>query len=177
MTPSKLTSRPAKLLALVAGISLALATVAAHRVPAGTGRLGFDVELSTAATGELSVAPQGRVAVASGLVPGGRAAAGTVLVANQTSARLDLAPIATAPPSDADRSVWIAVTRGHRTLASASLADLRRARRPAFALGPHERAVLKLHAWIPAGAPPGWQGRIAQVQIGWRAWIGGKVRR
>jgi hypothetical protein len=172
-----LTSPPARIVALASGLLLALAVVATHQVPAGTGQLGFDVELSTGSTGELAVAPQGRVAIASGLTPGGRSAAGSVIVENQTAARIGLAPVVDAPETEADGSVWIAVTRSGRTLANRPLALMRGAKRPAFSLAPHERARLRLHAWLPKRTPAGWEGRITRAQIGWRAWSGGKVRR
>jgi hypothetical protein len=172
-----LASPPARIAALAIGLLLAFAVAATHRVPAGTGQLGFDVELSATSSGEIAVSPQGRVALASGLIPGGRSAAGSVVLLNQTSSRLELAPVADAPEGEADRSVWIALTRNDRTIVSAPLADMRKARGPVLALGPHERARLMLHAWRPKDAPAGWQGRVSQIQIGWRAWVDGKVRR
>ena len=177
MAPSKLTARPAKAVAVLLGLLVPLLTVGAHRVPAGTGKLGFDVEITSGGTGELSVTPQGRVALASGLVPGGPSAAGQVVVRNQTAARLGIAPAAIAPEGEADRSVWIGVTRDGRTLASGPLTVMRDPRGPALTLAPGERARLRLYTWLPKDAPAGWAGRVAQVQVGWRAWVNGKVRR
>jgi len=177
MAPSKLKARPAKAAAVLLGLLVPLFTVGAHRVPAGGGKLGFDVEISSGGTGELSVVPQGRVALASGLVPGGPSAAGEVVVRNQTAARLALAPAVPAPEGDADRAVWIGVTRDGRTLASGPLAVMRDPRRPAFSLAPGDRARLRLYAWLPKDAAAGWEGRVAHVQVGWRAWVDGKVRR
>jgi len=177
MSPSKLSARPAKIAAVLLGLAIPLLTVGAHRVPAGTGKLGYDVEISTGGTGELAVEPQGRVALASGLVPGGPSAAGDVVVRNQTAARLDLAPVITAPESETDGSVWIGLTRGKRTLASAPLARMRDPRGPLLALGPGQRARLTLYAWLPKDVPAEWEGRVGHVQVGWRAWVGGKVRR
>ncbi len=177
MTATTLKSSPARVVALLAGLCAALLVVATHQVAPGNGQLGFDVELSTNSTGEIAVAPQGRVALASGLTPGGRSAAGKVILQNQTAARVDLAPLVDAPESEADGSVWIAVTRNGRTLISMSLAEMRRTKQPAFSLEPHQRFEVMLHAWIPKGARSGWQGRVTQAQIRWRAWINGEVRR
>jgi hypothetical protein len=177
MSPSKLTTRPAKVAAVLLGLAIPLLTVGAHRVPAGTGKLGYDVEISTGGTGELAVDPQGRVALTSGLVPGGPSAAGDVVVRNQTSSRIELAPLVTAPVTGADASVWVGVTRGRRTLAGAPLAQMRDPREPLLALGPGQRARLTLSAWLPRDAPSGWEGRVGHVQVGWRVWIDGKVRR
>ena len=177
MHPSKLTARPAKVAAVLLGLLIPLLTVGAHRVPAGTGKLGYDVELSTGGTGELTVEPQGRVALASGLFPGGPSVAGNVVVRNQTAARLDLAPVAIAPVSEADRSVWVGLTRGKRTLTSGPLAGMRDPGGPVMTLGPGQRARLRLYAWLPKDAPSGWEGRVGHIQIGWRAWVDGKVRR
>ena len=174
---SKLTRSAAKVAAVTLGLLAPFAVAHAHRMAPGTGELGLDVELSTSTSGELHVEPNGRVAVASGLVPGGRSAEGRVAVRNQTAAHLGLAPLVTGTPGDADGAIWITISRGDRTVVRAPLSDLRRARRPAFVLAPHARARLRVRAWIPAGAPPGWKGRIANVPITWRGWVDGEVRR
>ena len=177
MAPSKLTTRPAKAAAVLLGLLIPLLTVGAHRVPAGTGKLGYDVELSTGGTGELTVEPQGRVALASGLVPGGPSVAGQVVIRNLTAARLDVAPVATAPPSEADRSVWVGLTRGTRTLTSGPLAGMKNPGGPVLTLGPGQRARLRLYAWLPKNTPSGWEGRVGHIQVNWRTWIDGRVRR
>ena len=147
MTATSLKSSPARVVALLAGLCAALLVVATHQVAPGNGQLGFDIELSTNSTGEIAVAPQGRVALASGLTPGGRSAAGTVILQNQTAARVDLALIVDAPESEADGSVWIAVTRNGRTLISMSLAEMRHTKQPAFSLEPHQRS----RSWFTPG--------------------------
>lgn len=161
--------RWARWLGAAAGIGLAAAALAQARVPEGGGKLGLDLIVAAAPTGELRFEPAGPVVAAAGMRPGSAAAAGTVEVRNQTGRRLPFRLRALPSTRDADRLLHLRVGSGPRVLYEGDLGGLRRWTQPGLTLGSGERRTLTVRAWIQRGADTGWAGRIVDVPLELRA--------
>src|SRR5919199_6342406 len=74
--------------AFAAGFVAAATLVVLGRFAPARTPLGLDVTVTTSPTGELAVAPIGKVVDAGALAPGRGAAHGSITLSNQTSAEL-----------------------------------------------------------------------------------------
>jgi hypothetical protein len=147
------------------GVVLVAVVVLAFRVPDGSGRLGADVIVSIAPTGELGVSRPGPFMNATGLRPGG-AVSGEVAVANQTGRRLAVRLRALPDSKDLDRLLVVDVRAGHaaRPIFTGRLGGLR-AKTPAFRLDSGRKAALRVRASLPAGLKGGYAGRIETIKL------------
>jgi hypothetical protein len=145
--------------AFAAGLVAAVTLLAIGRVSATGGELGLSATLATGPTGELAVAPVGRVAWAQGLRPGEGELRGRVVVRSEAAATLEVRVRARPSMADADASLLVEVRSGPKTLYRGSAGGLRTASPVALRLPARAEAALDVRAWLPAGAQPGWAGR------------------
>src|SRR3954451_19159216 len=103
-------------------------------MPNGTGKLGLDLQVSAAQTGELQVAPLTPFVSAAGMKRGDSRAGG-VTVRNQTGVPLSVRFRASANLRDADRSLRIRAAVGSHRLFEGSLGELRRPTAGGFVVG------------------------------------------
>jgi hypothetical protein len=163
--------------AFASGLVAAVTLVALGRIPAGSGPLVLNVDVTTAPTGELAVEPAGRVAAVTGLAPGGGALRGRVTLRNQTDAPLAVRVRARPSISDADISMQVTLSGSAGELYSGPAAGLRRFSRRALSLEPRGSAVVDVAASLPPGAPEGWRGRDVTLPLEYRTSVRGQVRR
>ncbi|HEX8067982.1 MAG TPA: hypothetical protein VF520_15805 [Thermoleophilaceae bacterium] len=150
-------------MAFAAAIVAVALGVLSWRVPPGSGRLGLDVRVLAASSGELAATRTGPIASASGLEPG-RSVSGTTSLRNQTGSVLAVRLRALPSSRDADASLRVELRSGGRVLYSGPLGGLRRPTRASFRLAPTRSAEVSARAWVPAAAE-GWRGRIVDVQL------------
>ncbi|MGZ8652880.1 MAG: hypothetical protein ACXWX5_12000, partial [Actinomycetota bacterium] len=158
-----------RVIGFVLGMGLAASVVAASRIPAGAGVLGADVHMVVAPTGELAVKPSGIVLTGTGLTPGADPVTGTLQVLNQTGSVLDvyLRGIADAP--GLDRTLWISVTApDDEKVYRGALGGFRDWSAVGVTLRPGAWGTFRFEAWVPSDAGPGYAGKLAQVDLGFR---------
>lgn len=132
-------------------MGLFVATAAIYQpVGATSDRLGTDIRMSAAPTGELDVSPPSHFLVAD-RVPAGRPVAGQVTVRNQTGSTLSVSVSVDAPlPPFADR-LRVRVLADATTVAEGDLAGLVTPSRSWVVESGHE-TVVTVEAWVaPAG--------------------------
>jgi hypothetical protein len=155
----------------------ALTLVLIGRLPAAGGRLGLDVKLTTTPTGELAVAPVGRVAAAESLLPGEGELRGRVTLQSVVAKPLVVRVRQLPSLGDADRALQVRVLVDGQTLYDGPAGGLRRATRASVRLRPRATALLDVRAWLPADAGGGWSGRNVTLPLEYVTSIDGKVRR
>jgi hypothetical protein len=163
--------------ALAAGVVAALTLVVLGRIPPGVAPLGLDAAVTTGPTGELAVAPIGRVAAASALRPGKGRLDGSVTVQNQTAAALAVKVRVRPSIGDADSALRVRVSGPGGVLYDGPAGGLRRFTRRAFTIGANGTAIVSVSAWVPRGVSGGWLGRSVMLPLEWRPMQDGKVRR
>jgi hypothetical protein len=163
--------------AFALGVLGAIVLAFAGRLPAGGGPLGLDLALATGPTGELSVAPSGAVAAVEGITPGSGSLSATVSLLNQTDAQLVVRVRARVTIGDPLRALHFELSGDRGTLYSGTLAGLDSFTRGGLVLAPHAIGRLRVHAWVPPGAPAGWQGRSERVTLDYSSSVAGSQRR
>jgi hypothetical protein len=154
---------PIRTAGIATGLALAALMVLAFRVPASGQSLGAGVRIAAVAPGELHVATTGAFLRADGLEPGGKSASATLPVRNVTRGPVDVRLRARMANRDLDRVLHVQLRAGGRTLASTTLAGLRRWTRSPR-LEKAEERVVRVRAWIPEGTE-NTTGRRAAVDL------------
>ena len=163
--------------ALAAGFVAAATLVATGRVPAGAAPLGLDATLTTNPTGELAVAPIGRVVAASALRPGTGSLHGRVTVQNQTAAKLAVRVRVRPSIADSDGVLHVRVSGPKGALYDGPAGGLRRFSPRAVTIAANGSTTLSVSAWLPRGADGGWLGRSVTLPLEYRPMLHGKARR
>src|SRR3954447_26229541 len=102
--------------AFASGLVAALTLVALGQLPAAGGTLGLDVLVTTLPTGELAVAPVGRVGSATALCPGAGELRGRVTLQSQADDALTVRVRQRPSIGDADRALRVRLTAAGPTL-------------------------------------------------------------
>jgi hypothetical protein len=158
-----------RVIGFLLGVGVAATIVASQRIPAGAGSLGADVHMLVAPTGELAVKPSGIVLEGTGLTPASDPAEGAVRVLNQTGSVLAVHLHGIPDTPGLDRTLWLSVTGpDEEQLYRGALGGFRDWTRVGITLRPGEWGTFHFEAWVPGDAGPGYRGRIAQVDLGFR---------
>jgi hypothetical protein len=162
--------------AFAAGVVAAATLVVVGWLPSRGGTLGLDVIVTTTPTGELAVAPAGRVASAQALQPAEGELRGRVLLQSQTNAAMTVRLRQRPSLGDADRALRVRLVAGGRVIYDGSAGGLRRPTRAALTIAAHGTSTLDVRAWLPADAPDGWSGRSVTVPLEYVVSIHGRKR-
>jgi hypothetical protein len=156
---------------LLLGAGIALVALASWRMPPAGGRLGADVRILSAPTGELDVSPAGPFLSVTNLEPGspGGGALGELGVRNQTGSRLSVRVRLLPSTADLDALLRVRVSAGGERLLDGTLGGLRTWSAGAFHLSSGERRELHVQAWLPGTVRDGYQGRVEDVGLELRA--------
>ncbi len=157
-----------RVIGFVAGLALAAVAVLAWRVPAGAGRLGADLRVSAAPTGELEVSPVGVFLTGTNLEPApGKEAGveGRLNVKNQTGTTLAVRPQALPSTVDLDQVVNLNVAADGEVVFEGPLGDLRAKTDRSLRLGAGQAATLVVRAWVRGDAGDSYRGRTADVPL------------
>ena len=141
---------PIRTAGIATGLALAALLVLALWVPASGQSLGAGVRMAAVAPGEVHVPTTGAFLKAGGLEPGGKPARATLPVRNVTRGPVDVRLRAHVGNHDLDRAVHVQLRAGGETLASTTLAGLRRWT-GSLHLNQAEERVVRVRAWIPEG--------------------------
>lgn len=159
----------AKWIGLALGVSLVAVAVGSWRIPTSAATLGADVKLVATPPGELELSQDGPVASGRALKPGRGQATGRLSVHNITGRRLALSVRALPSNRDLDPLMRLELRSRGRVVASGTLGELRRWSGRGLELARGERARLEARMWIPRGAGRGYEGRITDVTLEFRA--------
>ena len=154
---------PLRTAGIASGLALAALMVLAFRVPASSQSLGAGVRMVAVAPGELHVPDRDAFLKARGLEPGGRHARAALPVRNVTRGPVDVRLRVRMTSHDLDRAVHVQLRAGGRTLASTTLAGLRRWTR-SLRLKKGQERVIRVRAWIPRGSADT-TGRVVAVDL------------
>lgn len=158
------TPRGAGAVGFLVGLLAAALALAAWRLPPADGELGLEVRLAARASGELAPDRTEPFLVAERLMPGVQAG-GSVVVRNQTGARLAVRVRALGRYRDADDHLVLELSAQGTTLARDRLGALRRVSRGSFALPAGAAERITARAWIPEGSGDGASGQVADVGL------------
>ncbi len=155
---------------LLAGLGMAAVAVVAWRVPAGTGRLGADLRMSAAPTGEVEVAPVGVFVAGTNLEPAhgdDEGVEGQLHLKNLTGTTLAVRLQALPSTVDLDRLVTlnVAVAGGDEVVFRGQLGDLRAKTDRSLRLASGQMATLVVRASVRPDAGEGYRGRTADVPL------------
>jgi hypothetical protein len=128
--------------------ALAVVLLAGWRVPGGQATPGADVSVTVNRTGELDVAPHGRLLHVRDLLPGGFAEARFVAT-NTTGTTLGVRVRARADGADLDERLALRVVARRRPLFSGALGRLRVRSRRRLVLTAGASAALVVRVWLP----------------------------
>jgi hypothetical protein len=151
------------------GMAIAATVVGAEKIPAGAGVLGADISMVVAPTGELGVRHSGSVLSGTGLTPASDPAIGRFTILDQTMypLRLQLRGVPDTPGLDG--TLWVELTGpGGEQLFRGSLGDFRDWTQSSVTLRSGVWSTFDLKAWIPGDAGHGYEGRMVQVDLGFR---------
>ena len=162
--------------AFAAGLVAAVTVVFLGRIVAGHAPLALDLAITTHATGELAVAPAGRVGGTADLRPGTAPLQAPVRLQNQTNAWLAVRLRGRPSIADADSSLMVRVTGPRGVLYSGTAGGFSAYSANALAVAPNSQATFVVTAWLPAGASDGWRARRVTLPIEYRTEVAGKVR-
>ncbi len=153
-------------LGFLAGVAIVGLAVLGWRLPAGTVPLGADLIVATAPTGELAVSAAGPILTAPSLHPGAESVApsATVKLYNRTAVLLEVRVVASPSSYDLDDLLWVRLEAGGTRIFRGPLAGLVKGA-PPFKLASQERTTLAVRTWLPASAPPGYEGRVVNVDL------------
>jgi len=156
-------------LGLLAGFCAIAAWLLIAGTPANAPSPSASIRLGTLATGELGITPLGKPVLASTDLRAGRdGAAGSVRVRNQTPVPLAVAVRTSAIRDELDRSAWIQVADGGRSVLRTTLGDARSWSPTTLRLAPGEGRRLDARVWIPENAPDGWQAARGETTLEFR---------
>jgi hypothetical protein len=159
----------ARIIGTVLGLALAVAVVVVSRVPRASGSLGADVTFITNPSGVLSVSQSGQILQLNGLEPAdGPTNQGTVTVTNIAPITLAIKLVALPSTVDLNDLLHVRVTAGGDDLFDGTLSGLL-AGTPAFRLSSGESADLVVAAWLPRSVSSGYEGRIDDISLQFRA--------
>jgi hypothetical protein len=144
------------------GLALAALLVFALRVPAADTPLGAGVRMSAVPPGELAV-PVKPFLSARGLVAGGGAARGRLVLRNVAPAPVQVRLRARGAGGELGPTLWVELHAGDRLLHSGTLAALRRRTRP-FRIAEGGAARIRVSVRVPADATD-YEGRDADVSL------------
>jgi hypothetical protein len=142
---------PIRSAGIATGLALAALMVLALWVPASGQSLGAGVRMTALAPGEIQVPRTDAFLKVRGLEPGGQPARATLPVRNITRGAVEVRIRARMASHDLDRAVNVELRGGGHPLGSGTLADLRHWTR-SLRLERAEQRVIRVRAWIPAGA-------------------------
>lgn len=156
----------ARLAGAALGVGLAVALLLASRPGAVSSPLPATVRVDVAPVGELEVdpSPTRPVLLADALRPGGRGAAGSFQVRNQTGDDLTIDLKATADSTALDGLLRLKLGTPGRLLADSTLEGVRR-RSPRLPLASGQRVRLRLEVWLPKDVLNGYEGRSVEVSL------------
>ncbi|MGZ8652425.1 MAG: hypothetical protein ACXWX5_09665 [Actinomycetota bacterium] len=158
-----------RMIGFLLGLGVATSIVAASRIPAGAGSLGADVHVVVAPTGELAVRQSGIVLEGTGLTPASDPVSGALQVMNQTGTVLDVHLRGLADAPGLNRTLWISVTGpGDEEVYRGALEGFRDWSAVGVTLRPGAWRTFRFEAWVPGDVGPGYAGRMAQVDLGFR---------
>lgn len=149
---------------LATGFLISVVAILGWRVPHGSGKLGLDLQMSAAQTGELQVSPLAPFLSGSGM-KGGDARTGSFTVRNETGKALGVRLRGGADVRDADRSLRIRIAAGSEQIFAGSLGDLRTPTARALVVPRAGTRRIRVTALLPESAPDGYAGRILSVQL------------
>ena len=155
----------ARRLGALTGIGLALAILAGASVAPGSGRLGLDLTVALAPTGEVGVDQAGPLLAVAGMQEGPGMASGALGIRNQTGRRLPFRLRARPSTRDADRTLIVRIASGEQVLYDGLLGGLRRGAQRALVLGAGEQRTLSMTARVAPGAGARTAGRIVDVML------------
>ena len=157
------------------GLALSLVLAVSWQVPAGTGRLGLDVQVIANHTGELGVDPTGVFVEGMALEPraGHDAAQGKTTIRNQTGRTLDVRIRLVPESRDLDRVLLVDAEARGKPLFAGLLGTVRGWSDNAVRVKPGERFELDLRLQVPAGAGDGYRGRIEELALELRSTVVG----
>lgn len=152
------------------GLGIAAVVLAASSVPAGNGEARAHLTMSAHASGELAFSTQAPFLSAADLVPRRSTPAnGTLSVRNQTGRRLAIRLRALPSLPDLDEMLEVTVTAGGQPVFSGRLKELRGWTPRSFALDSGRSVPLEVRAWLPEDSGDGYQGRVVDAPIEFRA--------
>ncbi len=144
-------------------MAVAVALLAA-RVPAAPHGLGLDLTVVATAPDTVTLRPPGPLFTASGMRAGGAAAHGSVTVLNPTE-HVERVRLRALLASDAlDNALMVDVSAAGQRLYRGPLGGLRHSPTRGLELGSGDGFVMRLGAWVPAGAQ-GWRGHIEDLTL------------
>jgi hypothetical protein len=146
------------------GVVIALAVLAAYRVPPGGAALGAEVRVAATPSGELEVSSNAPFVVATGLHPDGARRSGEVEVRNSAGRALAFRVRALPSIRDLDRSLVVSVEADGKTIYTGPLGGLRRWSHRSFRLRSGDAAEIGVQVGLPRGAR-GYRGRIADATL------------
>jgi hypothetical protein len=149
------------------GLALSLVLAISWQVPAGTGRLGLDVQVIANKTGELDVEPTGVFVQGNGLEPraGRDAAQGKVTIRNQTPKTLDVRMRLLPGSPDLNRVLLVDAEARGTSMFAGLLGTLRSWSRNSVRVDPGKSFELDLRLQLPQGAGDGYRGRIEDIVL------------
>jgi hypothetical protein len=149
------------------GLALSLVLAVSWQVPAGTGRLGLDVQVIASKTGELGVEPTGVIVQGTGLEPraGRDTARGKTTIRNQTPKTLEVRMRLLPGSRDLDQIVLVDAEARGTPMFAGLLGTLRDWSRNAVRVEPGERFELDVRLQVPQGAGDGYRGRIEDIVL------------
>jgi len=167
MTVSQLNDRITRVVAAALGAAIVIAVVV-MAVPAGGhgGVLPAALRFVAGQDGAIAVSPATPEAVLEDahLRPG-RHADGTLVLRNQTGARLAVRLRANPSSTALDGITRVRISAGGEAIFDSTLQALRAGTDGAVRLGPGAAARLRVEAWVPAGEQTGYEGRRVEVEL------------
>lgn len=152
------------------GLGIAAVALVASSVPAGNGEARAHLTMAAQASGELAFSTQAPFLSAADLAPRrSTPASGTLSVRNQTGGRLAIRLRALPSLPDLDDMLEVTVTAGGQPVFSGRLKELRGWTPRSFALDSGRSVPLEVHAWLPEDSADGYQGRVVDAPIEFRA--------
>jgi hypothetical protein len=136
---------------LVLGAALVVVLLLGWRVPGGQVAPGADVSVTVNRTGELDVAPHGRLLHVRDLRPG-RFAEARFVATNTAGTTLAVRVRVRADGADLDEQLAVRVLARRRPLFSGMLGDLRLPPRRRLVLSAGTSAALVVRVWLPSRA-------------------------
>ncbi len=149
---------------LVVGLGLVAVLVSGWTVAGGRAAPGAHVTVTVNRTGELDVAPLGRLLDVRDIVPGGRDEARFV-VTNVTGSHLAVRVRARADSADLDDQLMIELSARGKQLFAGTLGKLRGPTRRRLLVAPAARAAFVVHVSLPAAMARAYRARGADVSL------------
>ena len=138
---------------LLAGLCLvAVVALQSWRVPASPSAAGLELDLRAVPSGEVGVAPAGRVLGGTALTPGGPDVRGRVRLTNRTAQAVAARPLLSGGDPEFDRLVELELTAAGREVFRGRLGDLRDDVSTSVPLRRGDTVPVAVRAWVPQGA-------------------------